>query len=259
MASDPVNLRGVVLKSRDFKDKDKIVSFLSSDSGVIDICVKGSSKTGSKLAAITIPFVVADVVITTSGGFYYLKDYSIVESNSNIMTSLEAMTVATHFSNLLSTSYIDATNSSEFYKLVVYSLYYLSQFPQRYLNAYSAFNWRFLDMLGFVVKYENCISCHKNIDMGDFYLSYKTGEVYCSECFKKSNINTYDYVKLSFEAVLALNHYSEANYNQLFSFKNSIETLNGLVDFTTKYLSHQLETEFDSLQKLKALIDMYKI
>ena len=29
MASDPINLRGIVLHARDYKEKDKVISFLS--------------------------------------------------------------------------------------------------------------------------------------------------------------------------------------------------------------------------------------
>lgn len=259
MASDPINLRGVVLTSRDFKEKDKIISFLSSDSGVLDICVKGTSKTVSKLAAITIPFVVADIVVTKTGNFFYLKDYSLVESNSSIMGSLEAMTVATHFSSLLSSSYIDETNSKAFYELLVYSLFYLSKNVDKYDLVYSAFNWKFLDLLGFVVSYEECNNCHNLIQTTEYFLSIKSGEIYCKECFEHSNNNKNDFESINSAGILALNHFSKSEYKQLFAIKLDKATLNMLVSFTTRYLSHQLEGDYNSLVKLQTLLNLYKI
>lgn len=258
MASDPINLRGVVLQSRDYKEKDKIITFLSSDSGVIDICVKGSSKTGNKLSALTIPFVVADVVVTSTGSFYYVKDYSIVSSNSQIMSSLEAVTVASHFSKILSSSYIDSTNSRPFYELIVYSLFYLSNNLDKYLLVYSAFNWKVLSLLGFVIEYENCTCCHEKISQQEYYSSIKTAELYCSKCYKKSVSNSYDYLKVSSAVLAALNFFSAASYKQLFAVKLDTKSLDELGDFTTKYLSHQLEGDYNSLQKLNEQLNLFR-
>lgn len=259
MASDPINLRGIVLQARDYKEKDKVISFLSSDSGVIDICVKGSSKTGNKLSALTIPFVVADVVVTMTGSFYYVKDYSIVSSNAQIMNSLEAVTVASHFSKILSSSYIDSTNSRPFYELMVYSLFYLSNNLNNYLLAYSAFNWRVLNLLGFVVEYDNCTGCHEKISQQEYYSSIKTAELYCSKCYKKSVSNSGDYIKISSAVISALNFFATADYKQLFSVRLDNKSLEGLSEFTTKYLSHQLEGDYSSLQKLKAQLELFKM
>ena len=93
---DSFTARGVILHSREYKEKDRLVSFLTSDRGLITVLAKGSAKLGSRNAYVSVPFMVCDFVITSSHGFYYLKDGSIVENNSSIMGNLEALTVASH-------------------------------------------------------------------------------------------------------------------------------------------------------------------
>lgn len=258
MASDPITLRGVVLSSRDFKEKDKIISFLSSTSGVIDICVKGTSKQGSKLAAITVPFIVADVVVTLTGNFYYVKDYSIVESNSSIMSSLEAMTVASHMTSVLSSSYISGSDSKPFYELLVYSLYYLSQNLTRYLVVYSAFNWRLLSILGYVIDYGYCMNCHNEIADKLYHAGISSGEIYCSDCFKNTKYNSADYYVISSSVVLALNYFLTAPFNKLFSVKIDDVSLKSMTDFTTRYISHHLDGEFSALSNLEMMLNLFK-
>ena len=251
MASDPVSLRGVVLHSREFKDHDRIISFLSSESGVIDICVKGSSGgKGSKFSAAAVPFIVMDVVITSTGNFYYLKDFNIVFSNSGIMNSLEAMTCAGHIGAVLTGAYIDRTNAYKFYELAVYSFYNLSEKNDQFLLIYSAFNWRAMYLMGLSIRYENCNKCKDTLS-GSAYLSFTDGQIYCADCFEHSsefyNIN---FFLLTHAGVLALDHFLSCDIRQLFSVRLDESSLHKLVLFTTRYLNVQLESSHDSLLRL---------
>ena len=245
MASEPISLRGVILTSREFKDKDRIISFLSSTAGVIDICVKGTGKQGSKLQSATIPFVVCDVVISMTGSFYYLKEVSLVYSNSEIYQNLEALVCANHIGSLLSSSYIEQTNSREFYELCVYTYYKLSEKPSDFKIIYSAFNWRFLNILGLNIQYDLCSGCSSKLDSYT-YLSLTTGESYCNPCFQKKAYNEYLF-PMSGAAIKALNSFLTADLKKLFSVNLDNESLDQLVDFTTKYIDSQLEGTYDEL------------
>ena len=251
MASDPVSLRGVVLQSREFKDHDRIISFLSSESGVIDICVKGSSGgKGSKFSAAAVPFIVMDVVITATGSFYYLKDFNIVFSNSGIMKSLEAMTCAGHIGKVLSSAYLDMTNAYKFYELAVYAFYNLSEKPDQFLLIYSAFNWRVLYLMGLSIRYDNCNNCKQALS-GSAYLSFTDGQIYCADCFEHSNkLYNGDFFLLTHSAVLALDHFISCDIKQLFSVRLDESSLHKLVLFTTRYMNVQLESDHDSLLRL---------
>ena len=93
---DPFNCRGLIIKSDDYKEKDRLLSVLTSDRGLITICAKGVAKPGSSFGFVSMPYMLCDFVVSVSHGYYYLKDASIIESNSGIMESLEQMTVAAH-------------------------------------------------------------------------------------------------------------------------------------------------------------------
>lgn len=255
MASDPVALRGVVLGSREYKDRDRIISFLSSELGVIDVCVKGTGKIGSKFSAAAVPFIISDIVITSTGSFWYLKDFSIVSSNSGIMNSLEAMTVASHIGSVLASSYIDRTNARTCYELAVYSFYRLSEAPEKSLIIYSAFNWRFLGILGLAIEYSNCKKCSRTIDSA--YLSINDGASYCTSCCEHSDMMFSSSVFLmTAGGVQALNYFLTCDIKELFAVRIDEASLQKLVLFTTRYLNVQLEGHFDSLLNLLRDLDL---
>ncbi|MCR5804167.1 MAG: DNA repair protein RecO [Clostridia bacterium] len=244
MASEPISLRGVILRSGEFKDKDRIITFLSSEAGVINICVKGSGKQGSKLLSATIPFMVCDIVVSMTGNYYYLKEFSIVYSNSEIMNSLEAMTCAAHIGQLLSTSYIDNTNSKVMYELCVYTYFALSKTPEDHLLIFSAFNWRFLYLLGYCILYEICNTCDKELKTAA-YLSYSTGDAHCVECYGEGR--TFEEMMLMSSAgIKALNYFIQSDIKKLFMIKVDYNTLKMLSLYTTRCLDIQLEGTYDS-------------
>ena len=123
---DPFNCRGLIIRSNEYKDKDRLLSVLTSDRGLITICAKGVAKPGSSLGAVSMPYMLCDFVVTVSHGYYYLKDVSIIESNSGIMESLEQMTVAAHISSCLMDCTLQSENSKEAYELAVYAYYMLA-------------------------------------------------------------------------------------------------------------------------------------
>ena len=44
---DPFNCRGLIIRSNEYKDKDRLLSVLTADRGLITICAKGVAKPGS--------------------------------------------------------------------------------------------------------------------------------------------------------------------------------------------------------------------
>ena len=217
---DPFNCRGLIIRSNEYKDKDRLLSVLTSDRGLITICAKGVAKPGSSLGAVSMPYMLCDFVVTVSHGYYYLKDVSIIESNSGIMESLEQMTVAAHISSCLMDCTLQSENSKEAYELAVYAYYMLANNKGKYLLIYSAFNWRLLTISG--------------------------GE--------GSDVNNRSFNRMLEEpSVKALNYFATCDLNKLFTATADKKTELELKDFTTDYLSMHFEKQYDALNILNTL------
>lgn len=248
---EPFSCRGIILASREFKEKDRLISVITADKGLITICAKGSGRPGSKSAFASIPFMVCDFVVSTSHGYYYLKEGTIVENNSDIMNSLESMTCASHMSSCLLDSTFQGDMAREAYELAAYAFYMLAKRPMDYLLIFSAFNWRLLTVAGLTVRYEVTNNGGEKIMPGRSYLvSLTGGTIETAKNTKAGQLTGNDYRILPFESIEALNYFSDCPINRLFTSKASAEVLSVLKDFTTAYLSVQFDKKYDGLKLL---------
>ena len=238
MASDPISVRGIILRSREFKDKDRMVTVLTADRGIMTICVKGVASKNSKNAFVSVPFTLCDLVINPSGNFYYLKEGSIIESNAGIMGSLEAMAVAGHIANILNESILQTDNSHMAYELCVYAFYALGKYPQRYAEVYCAFNWRLLIELGFASVYE------PEEVMQYYYISTKDSRL--------SSFSQQGLFKMSSPGLKALNFFASRSPSEVFNVTLNEVLQEELRRFTTQYLQNQFEYEIkDPIKQLE--------
>ena len=241
---DPFNCRGLIIRSTEYKEKDRLLSVLTADRGLITICAKGVAKPGSSLGAVSMPYMLCDFVVTVSHGYYYLKDLSIIESNSKIMESLEQMTVAAHISSCLMDCTLQSENSKEAYELAVYAYYMLANNKDKYLLIYSAFNWRLLTIAGFTVLYDLDDPLYKAT--GD-----KQGRYMINISGGSSDSQNRSFNRLLEEpSVRALNFFATCDLKRMFTSSADKKTEEELRDFTTDYLSVHFEKVYDSLSVL---------
>ena len=242
---DPFNCRGLIIRSNEYKEKDRLLSVLTADRGLITVCAKGVAKPGSSLGCFSMPYMLCDFVVSVSHGYYYLKDASIIESNSGIMESLEQMTVAAHIASCLMDCTLQSENSREAYELAVYAYYMLANNRDKYLLIYSAFNWRLLTVAGFTVLYDLDDPLYKATGnkQGRYMINISGGS--------NDNQNRSFNRLLEEPAVRALNYFATCDLKRLFTSAADKKTEEDLKNFTTDYLSVHFEKVYDSLSVLK--------
>ena len=130
----------------------------------------------------------------------------------------------------------------------------LSKEPENHKLIYSAFNWRFLYLLGYCILYTHCNSCSGEFD-SSAYLSYSTGEAHCVDCYGKGRTFE-DMLLMSSAGIKALNHFIESDIKKLFMVKVDENTLKMLSLFTTRCLDIQLEGTYDSYLELMRDLDV---
>ncbi len=236
MASDPISIRGVILSSREFKEKDRMLTVITADRGIVSFCVKGVAGKNAKNAFVSVPYMLCDFVITPSGNFNYMKEGSIIESNSKIMESLECMAVAGHIARILSDAVLQSDNAKSAYELCVYAYYALGKFPDRFEEIYCAFNWKFLTDMGFSTTYE------PEWDAQIYYISTEDSSISANRTGFKIDIRS----------IKALNFIATHEPKEIFNIKLNYQLRDELRRFTTQYLQNQFEYEIkDPIKQLE--------
>lgn len=226
MASEPITVKGVILSSVPFKEKDRLVTIISADRGIVEFCAKGAQKAGSRNSCVSMPFTIASFVLSLSNGYYYLKEVSLIESDSGIYSDLDRIEVASHISRIIMGSVYQSENSREAYELTVYSMYALSTLKDPCHIVYSAFNWRYMSILGLVPKFDADPEGTYSVDLLGGMISDVKGAY-----------------KVSGKILLFLNECSDISLDRLFTRKMPEGRRYETCEFTRAYMSVRFEKE----------------
>ena len=82
-------LKGIVLKTIDYKEAHKLASIFTQEHGLISAKFTGVKKEKAKLKAFTQPFVFADFILNKSGNLRTVTSASLIDNFSGIIASYE--------------------------------------------------------------------------------------------------------------------------------------------------------------------------
>lgn len=117
--------KGIILKSNNVGDADKIVKILTPDRGVIDVSVKGARKMRSQFAATSQVFSFCDCVLAEGRNMYFLRSCETIESFSELVYDAEKLSYAAHFANLIVSVVPEGVSAIEPLYLILQALFEL--------------------------------------------------------------------------------------------------------------------------------------
>ncbi|MBR5937589.1 MAG: DNA repair protein RecO [Clostridiales bacterium] len=243
-------IRGVVISSKPHRDQDAIITILTYQQGLISAMVPGAKKHSSRMAPLATPPHLADIVLSESKGFYYVKEGETVESFRGLYDSFEALTCASHILEVVKDTAVDLESSQTLYPLVLYVLYDLSKHPEKYKAIVSAFEWRVMDALGFAFDLSEC-ECGSPDQMPTRAFSFSKCKLFCSKVGCVSKAGDYQFVSLG--CIEALRYIREAPLERLTAFRAEKYVLDDLFSVTHRYLCERLEKNYDKLLILDTL------
>lgn len=227
-------VKGIILKTKDYKENDKLLTLLTLEKGKILVSARGVKKPKSKLKAFCQSFCFADFELTKSSNGYILTGVNQIESffdlTSNIdkfnyaFAILEVVDKICHENQIYVDIFIDCLKSLK-------QMNYSEVSPQLIL---AKFLLNILKFEGVNLNLNKCSNC-KTPFVSDVFLDMKSGEVLCTAC------KNLDCVKLENFVFSALKILSREDYEKLTTIKFSQKIL----DATLKLLVENLKYKFD--------------
>ena len=89
-----LTVKGVVLKTTEYKDNDKLLTILTLEKGKILVKARGVKKSTSKLKAFCQSFCFADFELVSSGAGYVLTGVNEIENFYNLTTNIDKFSYA---------------------------------------------------------------------------------------------------------------------------------------------------------------------
>ena len=176
--------RGIVLRTIDYGESDRIVNFLTEDTGKISGIAKGARKSRKRFANALEPFSLLSLSLSVkkNGGLALIEEAAIVDHFSGIRSDLEKTLTAAYFMELIDQFLPEGKRHPELFDLASDYLSFLDREPFS-ANIVRFFELRFLRLTGYEPVLDRCTTCNQPLQPSLVYaFSPSRGGIRCRPC-----------------------------------------------------------------------------
>jgi len=173
-------IEGIVLKTQDYGETNKIVTLYSGEVGKITAMARGAKKPASRLAAVTQPFTHGTFLIQQGRGMGTMQQGEQVESYRHIREDIEATAYASFVVELVDRAVEDRRPQAAIFNLLQQALHAISD--EYDPEAIALFvQWKMLPVTGIYPTLHQCTNC--GATEGEFAFSFQQIGFLCHRCF----------------------------------------------------------------------------
>ncbi|MEA1940491.1 MAG: DNA repair protein RecO [Candidatus Caldatribacteriota bacterium] len=185
---------GIVIKSTEYRDADKILSIYTKNYGKITAIAKGVRKTKSKFGS-SLELLTHSIFLIYKGrNIDIINQTEILESFFPISKQFIKFAFAINCAEVINKLCEDRETNRDLFFLLKETLHLLKTAKEPKLLSLS-FKWKVLNIIGYRPSLDRCSGCNKKMeDMGGIFFRIDEGVIACSECIIKDKSN---YVKVS--------------------------------------------------------------
>lgn len=226
--------RGVVLRTINVGEADRILEIYSDDLGKVRAIARGVRKIQSRLAGHLEPFTYVDLMFARGrGDLPTITGAKAIQHYPGIRTDLDRVASASYLADLVGRLNPDAQVSKRFPTLVKDGLAMLDAGHEP-THVVGYYEWRMIMASGWQPDFYACVNCNQKLFPQALAFSLALGGVLCKHCHTKDP----EAIQASPEAIKLLRCYSERPFAEvvglLVGTKVRVET-NRLVDRVVKH------------------------
>jgi len=185
---------GIILKSYEYQDADKIVSIYSEKQGKIKAIAKGVRKTKSKFGSSMEVLTCAEFLFYRGRNLDIVSQSKIIDSFFGTCADLKKYALAINCAEVINKLIEDKEINLNLYTLFKEFLRYIKEAKDPVLLALS-FKWKVLGIIGYKPALYRCYKCQKKTE-NEQYMFFKIpdGGITCDEC---ARLYSGDYIKIT--------------------------------------------------------------
>ncbi|MCC6458675.1 MAG: DNA repair protein RecO [Caldilineaceae bacterium] len=174
----------VVLRRRDFRDADRILTIFTPNYGKLEVIAKGVRKTTSRKAGHLELFSHCTLMLAKGRTWDIVTEVVGVESFRNIRQDLDKISLASYISELIDCFSESDDENQPMWDLLLVTLQELDQTSSAY-NSRLLRHWfemSLLSLTGFQPQLFQCLNCDEELAPVSNYMSLSEGGVFCPTC-----------------------------------------------------------------------------
>lgn len=176
------NLTGIVLRRREFGEKDLILTLLNDQGERVEAVVKGANLPQSRRRAhLELMNLVKG---TTYQGTHhlYLQNVQTKNSFTHMKENLSLVLRLSIFLEILDRGLMEKDSQVEIYELLEETLHSLNKEPHPFLTEAALI--KLAHLLGFLPSFKQCNACHLNLEE-EAHWDEAAGTLSCTKCRKE--------------------------------------------------------------------------
>ena len=182
--------RGVVLKTTDVGEKDKILTLYTENHGVMSVYSSGSRVVKSKLLAASDLFCFAEYVIYSKDEKQFsVREAQLINCFYNVRMDLASMALGNYICEIARVTGTSDVPDPVFLRLVLNCLYAIDSGKYPLAKIKAAFEIRTVSVLGFCPDMAGCFEC--GLEDENTVLDVMDGKLICSRCRKELENSLY--------------------------------------------------------------------
>ena len=243
---------GIILREQSIGERDKLITALTEEKGLIKGFAKGAKKIKSQNCAGTQLFSYSRLCLVQGRArdTYTVTEAKSLEMFYGLRNDIENMCLAQYFCELVTNVLAEGQKNKTVMSLILNSFFVLAKNLRSASFVKPCFELRLMSDCGYMPDLTMCQYCGK-YEKEFFYFIPSLGKLYCSDCVTPDSIPPY--VRLNSGVTKALRHIVYADEKQLFSFALSSEGLVALSRAAEEYVLHLTERNFKTLDFYKEL------
>lgn len=240
--------RAIILKNRDLRESDKLVTIFSEKEGKLTAVAKGVKKSKSSLRACVQPFCQSQLYLSHGKELDLITQGKLINFYANSREDINRTLYCMYIMELLDKSLMDRAALPELFRTAIAVLELINEYGLNPLFI-RYFEMKLLVNLGYSPVVDNCSACgSRNIQ--NFAFSLSEGGLLCDDCIARGEV---ELIKLSGETIGLIRLLSQGNTKTLKRVKASPGALRQLEFFLEKYLEYYLDRRFNMKNTIKLL------
>ncbi|MBQ3264787.1 MAG: DNA repair protein RecO [Ruminococcus sp.] len=241
--------KGLVLKTQDISERDRLVWVLTDSHGILRAFAKGAKNIKSPKCAGTGLLSYASFSIFEGRDSYHIDEADAIEQFIGLRQDIESMSLAQYFCELCLNLCPTGQEAGDYLRLILNSLYFLSNRKRPALQIKVCFEMRLITLCGYMPDLVMCAGCGV-YEAPQMVFVPHTGKLYCAACADRLGVQG---VLLPAAAVTALRHTVYADFEKLFSFGLKDELLEPLSLASERYVAYMTQKDYPTLQFYKSM------
>ena len=113
-----IGIKGLVLKTVERTDSDRLIVLFTVERGKIAVCAKGSRSAKSKILPCIEPFTYSEFVLYEKDGFFWIKEAVLIENFYAIREDVQKLALASYICEVLDITVYENMQETELLRLI---------------------------------------------------------------------------------------------------------------------------------------------